>query len=966
MWATAETEAPRSRTQGPGTPLESTFRLTSAIVTVIAGATAVGVLAGWWFSVADLRTAGLGTIPIAPNTAIGLLCLAAALIVYGFDRPSTTRERVMQSLLVAAALAGLVTLTEWASGVNLGIERLVLPTARAGLVVGGPSQLALATGGCLLLLTAAVVAAEMPGRYRLAQSLALSAALLSIFNCVGWLVGIDGTRGVASYLSMPLNTSALVLLLFLGFSFARPSEGIMAAVADDGLSGLLVRKLLPAIVLLPILLAWVSWHGAHMGWYEPQFAMALFATLALSALGYVILYGGSVLSLIEDERLAADKERLISEGRLRRAVTQAPVPMLIHDDDDILHVSEGWTAQSGYSLDETPTVTAWAAKAQAVAQPAIKRHLEQLALATDTIHGGESTVITKSGDRRTWEFSTTPLGELDPKRRTYLTMAVDLTERKKAEADLRQLNEDLEKRIRERMAELTRANDVLQRQSGQLSEQAALLELVSDGIFVRDLQERIVYWSTGAATMYGWSREEAVGATAYKLLQTEFPEARGDIDRQLLRAGHWAGELIQKTKAGSPLFVESRCTLTRIAQGKTQGVLVFNRDVTAHKLAEQSLHESELRFRAVAETANEGIVSVDEGGTIQYWNPGAARMFGLAATDTVGQPVTIIMPERLRGEHEAGLQRYLPTSEAHLGGNTSELVGLRQDGSEFPLELSLSSWQTTKGLFFFGILRDITERKNAELALEMKADELARSNQELEQFAYVASHDLQEPLRMVSNYTQLLARRYKDKLDADANEFIDFAVEGAQRMQALINDLLRLARVGTRTKEFTPVPADRIVRDAIANLTSTIEESGAEVVIDPLPTLLCDASQLTQVFQNLIGNALKFRQVGTRPVVTVSARRGGGAWLISVRDNGIGIESRHQERIFQMFQRLHARSEYPGTGIGLALCKKIVERHGGRLSVESEAGKGATFSFSIPDGGPRRRAAEGGEGHETH
>jgi PAS domain S-box-containing protein len=962
MSATAETEAPQGPSQRPRTPLEAKFRLTSAILTAVASTTAVAVLAGWWFAVPVLKTAGLGAIPIPPNTAIGLLCLGAALIVYWLDQRSATRERVMRSLLVAAGLAGLITLTEWVSGWNLGIERLVLPTAGVAPAMGSPSHADPATAGCLLLLVAAVFAAEVPRRYGLAQSLALAGALLSIFNAVGYLVGVDVTRGVASYLSIPLNTSALLLLLFLGFSFARPTEGIMAAVADDGLSGLLVRRLLPAIILLPVLLAWVSWHGERVGWYEPQFAMTLFVTLALGALGYVILYGGSVLSRVEDQRLAAEKARVISEGRLRRAVTQAPVPMVIHDDDDILHVSEGWTRQSGYSLDETPTVTAWTEKAQAVAQPEVKKHLERLAQATGTIRGGESTVITKSGDRRTWEFSTTPLGELDPKRRTYLTMAIDLTERKKAEGDLRRLNADLEQRIQERTRELTHANDVLQRQSGQLSEQAALIELVSDGIFVRDLQDRIVYWSAGAAAMYGWTRELAVGTTAYRLLQTEFPQPRGDIERQLVSAGHWEGELVQKTKTGSRLFVESRCTLTRMAPSKPQTVLVFNRDITARKLAEQSLSESELRFRAVAETANEGIVSVDEGGIIRYWNPGAERMFGLVANDTVGQPVTIIMPERLRGEHDAGLRRYLATHEAHLIGNTSDLVGLRKDGSEFPLELSLSSWQTSKGLFFFGILRDSTERKNAELALKMKAEELARSNQELEQFAYVASHDLQEPLRMVSNYTQLLASRYKDKLDTDANEFIGFAVEGAQRMQALIHDLLQLARVGTRTKDFSAVPADRIARDAVANLTSTIEESGAEVVIDPLPTLMCDPSQLVQVFQNLIGNALKFRQAGTHPAVNVSARRGDGGWIMSVRDNGIGIEPRHHERIFQMFQRLHARSDYPGTGIGLALCKKIVERHGGRLSVESEAGKGAVFSFSIPDAEPRRRGAEGGDG----
>ena len=216
-------------------------RLTSAILTGVACATSVGVLTGWWLSNPILKTAGLGTVPLAANTAIGLLCLGAALIVYGLERQSRRRELAVRSFLVAAGLAGLVTLTEWASGWNLGIERLVLPTAGAARLIGDPSPQALTTGGCLLLMTAAVFVADLPSRYGFAQALALVAAVLSIFNAVGWLVGIDVTRGVASYLSMPLNASMLLLLLFLGFSFARPGEGIMAAVADGGLSGLLVR-----------------------------------------------------------------------------------------------------------------------------------------------------------------------------------------------------------------------------------------------------------------------------------------------------------------------------------------------------------------------------------------------------------------------------------------------------------------------------------------------------------------------------------------------------------------------------------------------------------------------------------------------------------------------------------------------------------------------------------------------------
>jgi signal transduction histidine kinase len=238
-------------------------------------------------------------------------------------------------------------------------------------------------------------------------------------------------------------------------------------------------------------------------------------------------------------------------------------------------------------------------------------------------------------------------------------------------------------------------------------------------------------------------------------------------------------------------------------------------------------------------------------------------------------------------------------------------------------------------------------RQKAEKALAEKAAELKRSNQELEQFAYVASHDLQEPLRMITGYTQLLAKRYGDKLDQNANEYIDYAVEGAKRMQRLIHDLLDYSRVGTRGKEFATTDCGTVVAGTLRALQPAIEESAATVTHDPLPTVMGDESQLTQLFQNLIGNAIKYRG-GKPPVVQVSCRQGDDHWLFSVRDNGIGIDPQYANRIFVIFQRLHARDEYPGTGIGLAVCKKIVERHGGKIWVESELGKGATFHFTIP------------------
>ena len=277
--------------------------------------------------------------------------------------------------------------------------------------------------------------------------------------------------------------------------------------------------------------------------------------------------------------------------------------------------------------------------------------------------------------------------------------------------------------------------------------------------------------------------------------------------------------------------------------------------------------------------------------------------------------------ERKRAEEELGEYRQ------HL----EELVKQRTR------ELELSNEQLQK---------EIAERQRAAEALKRTADELARSNRELEQFAYVASHDLQEPLRVVTGYLQLIQRRYQDKIDSDADQFIHYAVDGAARMQQLITDLLNYSRVGTQGRPFVPTPVEAVVDKALVNLQAIVRDAGAVVTRDPLPTVLADETQLIQLFQNLIGNGIKFRS-GRRPEIHVSARQEEGRWLFSVRDNGIGIDPQYWQQIFEIFQRLHTRQKYSGTGIGLAICKRIVERHGGRIWLDSQPGEGATFYFTI-------------------
>jgi PAS domain S-box-containing protein len=356
---------------------------------------------------------------------------------------------------------------------------------------------------------------------------------------------------------------------------------------------------------------------------------------------------------------------------------------------------------------------------------------------------------------------------------------------------------------------------------------------------------------------------------------------------------------------------------------------------------------SEARYRGLLEAAPDAMIVVNQGGEIVLLNLQAEKQFGYSRDELVGQKVTNIIPVGFAERLIADDLRSAEEALAQQIGTGIELSALRKDGSEFPIELMLSPLKSADGILVTAAIRDISVRRLAEEHLRKKVEELNRSNEELGQFAYIASHDLQEPLRMVASYTQLLSRRYKGQLDADADEFIAFAVDGASRMQRLIEDLLAYSRVATAGNELQDTSSEYALEQAVMNLHTGIKESGAIVTHDPLPRVQADEMQLVQLLQNLIGNAIKYQNLGT-PRVHISATKNGAiGWHFAVKDNGLGIDPQYFERIFGMFQRLHRRDEFSGTGVGLAICKKIVERHGGTLRVESRPGYGSTFSFDL-------------------
>jgi len=469
-----------------------------------------------------------------------------------------------------------------------------------------------------------------------------------------------------------------------------------------------------------------------------------------------------------------------------------------------------------------------------------------------------------------------------------------------------------------------------------------LFESNLDGIAMTNMEGRYVDSNQAHLDMFGYSWEELKNLTFRDTTSEKWHESDEAIVNDIIIKGYIEDYDKEFRKKDGTFFPANiKAFLIKGDNEVPIGMWAIIRDITERNKTEEALRESEEKWRSITEYSPDHIMTLDLDYNIVFINH---TVPSLTSEQVIGTPVFNYIPEKFHDSVNQSFKRVLQSGQPDQYYTNF----IDPYGKCFYFEARVGPMiKSGKVIGFTVSSTDITTRKKAEVNLRRAMEDLKRSNTELEEFAYVASHDLQEPLRMVASFTQLLERRYKDKLDNDANDFINYIVDGTTRMQGLINDLLVFSRVGTRGVDFNATDMNIVLETVLINIRQSIKETNATITNDPLPVIVADDSQMMQLIQNLIFNALKFHGE-EESHIHVSGEVKEEEWIFSVRDNGIGIDSNNFDRIFVIFQRLHKKDEYSGTGIGLAVCKKIIQRHRGKIWVESELGKGSTFYFSIP------------------
>jgi PAS domain S-box-containing protein len=796
----------------PNLELVSSLRSFARVAGIGVSATGALVLFGWAVGLAELTSISSGYVSMKPNTALGFALGGASLYVLSTGSPTTSLRFAALAAAFVIALIGLLTLSQYVYSWDLDIDQLLVSEPAAAAGTSSPGRMAPASALNFFVIGVSLLVLDARRCYPVAQLLTLVAALIALTALIGYVYGVESLYGWGSTTGMAIHSSVCFLLLSVGVLLSRQEHGLLVIITSNAAGGVMARRLLPAAIVIPLALGWLTVWGQRAGLHGPEFG------------AYLIV----IWSIISFAALT------------------------------------WWNSGSLYRLD---------------------------------------------------------------------------LERKRAE-------------------------EAMVKGRTQLSEAQRIAHV---GSAEWDVATNTVTWSDELYRILGYE-PDAVEPGYDAFMQRVHPDDRKLVERTIagsLRSGEpFAFDYRILRPDGTMRIVHGEGTIVLEEDGLPSRVLGTAQDITERKQIEYALRQNETRTRSIIDTAHDAFIAIDAAGVITDWNPQAEATFGWTRDEAVGQTLAeMIIPEEHREAHIEGLHRYVVSGEGTILNKRLELEALDRKGRRFPVEMTVSPIRWGRSHIFSAFIRDITDRKQSEEAIARQTDELTRMNAELEDFTHSVSHDLKEPLRGIEAFAGFLAEDYGEKLDEQGQRYVGILRDSAVRMKDLIDDLLQLSRIGRTRYEYASVPLRSLVEDIKLELSYAIQEKQADLQIDPaLPTVACDKVRMREVFKNLISNAIKYNDKPA-PRVEVGCRSENGTYTFVVSDNGIGIAPEFHEKIFKIFQRLHHREEYEGTGVGLAICKKVVEGHGGRIWVESAPQQGTAFLFTIPRVAVAQNKQEGQDGN---
>lgn len=928
------------------------FNTYSAATSIFVFIIASLALLGWHFDISYLKRPIPELVAMNPMSAFALLLSGLSLLLH----IQTPEKRLLvlagKACAVVVGLIGILKLVSIFSGIDVSVDQWLYRQKVAQDMLGSlPNRMPPNAAANFVFVAITLILLKHKDHRITAVSnfLILFTAFISLLSIVGYAYGAQFFSGLHSLVPMAIHTAICFLLLSIGILLADTDKGLMAAITGPYRGRQVIELLLPTAIVVPIFLGLLRLYGEKQGLYNASFGTALFATANIVIFVFLILRTAASLNksdhlLIQEMEARKNIETALKENNifLNTILQNTPNMIFVKEAQQLrfVQINKDGEALLGANKNEIIGKSDYdfLPPEQADRITTIDRQLFKDNVLLDI---AEEKLTTARGER--W-LHTKKIPILDDAGEPQYLVGIseDITEYKLQNDKLQQFYKELELKVKERTDELFKSEQRFK----------ALLENSIDAISLISASGAILYQSPSVERMTGYSFADRNRKNVMELLHPDDNEKATQLLKHVVHQPAVSVPLLFRIrhKQGHYLWIEGTAT-NRLNDRSVETIVLNYRDITEKKMAEEALALSEEKYRLLF-LNNPLPVWVFDSTTLRFLevNASAIAHYGYSREEFLQMTIKDIRPDEDLDQllHDR-TQPYNSPEVAYHGTWRHK----KKNGKIIHVDITSRHIDFNGSIARFVLVNDISQKIEAENklislneTLSLRAKELAASNKDLEQFAYVASHDLQEPLRMVSSFLQLLEKKYKDVLDETAKQYIDFAVDGAERMKKLILDLLAYSRAGTSKEITVAVDMNQLAKEVLATFSFALQETGGEIIVHHLHPVNAVKSQMQQLLQNLVSNALKYRR-DEPPRIEIRSWEEECLWYFSVADNGIGIDQRFFEKVFIIFQRLHNKTEYSGTGIGLAICKKIVERHGGTIHIESKVGVGTTFIFSI-------------------